>query len=63
MHGIIQPLAGKKTEGVLNVPVEIAFGVSFTVNVALGIKSRSQRLEIKRNHARADKYEADLGVD
>jgi len=62
MHGIIQPIAGKKTEIVLNVPIEIAFGISFVVNIALGIKGRSQRSEIKRNRARADKYEGDLGV-
>jgi hypothetical protein len=62
MHGIIQPLAGKKTEVNLNVPITVAFGVSFVVNIALGIKGRSQRSEIKRQRARSDKYEVDLGV-
>ncbi len=62
MHGIIQPLAGKKTEVDLNVPVSIALGLSFVVNVGQHIKGRSRKAEIKRQRARAEKHEWAAGI-
>jgi hypothetical protein len=62
MHGIIQPLAGKKTEVDLSVPISIALGLSVVVNVGQHIKGRSRRAEIKRQRVRAEKHEWTDGV-
>jgi hypothetical protein len=62
MHGIIQPLAGKKTEVSLNLPITIALGISVVANLAQHVKGRSRRGELKRQRERAEKYEVDLGV-
>jgi hypothetical protein len=62
MHGIIQPLAGKKTEVDLNLPITIALGFSVVFNLAQHVKGRSRKGEIKRLRRRADKYEAEQGI-
>ena len=62
MHGIIEPLAGKKTEVSLNLPITIGLGLSVVVNFAQLIKGRSRKAEIQRARKRAERYEAKAGV-
>lgn len=62
IHGIIQPLAGKKTEVDLSVPVTFALGLSIVVNLGQHIKGRSRRAEIKRQRERAERHEWEAGI-
>lgn len=62
IHGIIQPLAGKKTEVDLSVPVTFALSVSVVVNIAQHLKGRSRKTEIQRQRERAERHEWDAGI-